>query len=35
MRSQGRKGQIMYPNNIYIKNYEVKQYPGDIGVPGL
>lgn len=23
----------MYPNNIYIKNYnEVKQYPGDIGV---
>lgn len=24
---------IMYPNNIYIKNYnEVKQYPGDIGI---
>lgn len=23
----------MYPNNIYIKNYnEVKQHPGDIGV---
>lgn len=27
------KDNIMYPNNIYIKNYaEVKKYPGDIGV---
>ena len=27
------KDNIMYPNNIYIKNYaEVKKYEGDIGV---
>lgn len=27
------KDNIMYPNNIYIKNYAtIKKYPGDIGV---
>ena len=32
-RAEARKGNIMYPNNIYIKNYAtVKKYAGDIGV---
>lgn len=26
----------MYPNNIYVKNYEeIKKLTGDIGVPNL
>ena len=32
-RAEARKGNIMYPNNIYIKNYAtIKKYSGDIGV---